>query len=169
MKSFVLFTVAALMSSFAPSAEARSIITMTTAEITHADMDPRLGWNVTGAGSVTVDFVRNTITLYLAQEFHCPSGRYCAQVMPAPVNIELPLVSRRKDRCGKIQYKALLDDTARDGLRETLVVTDHSRNTCPSPMNATHAPTEVIYKTFSPWTRQETHSRMFGNPLQPGR
>jgi hypothetical protein len=122
--------------------------------------------NVPGRFNVgVVNVSRSKITLNLPRAYHCPPGRMCAMVMPAPLNIDLPLVSAEQGSCGERIYVAQRDSRPVDGALQTITVTDHSRSTCELVLNAN---TTVAYDVES--LRGDAHTlSMTATKLSRGR
>jgi hypothetical protein len=98
------------------------------------------------AGSVEIDTWSKEVTLSLNVGFYCPAGRFCPEVMPAPINVNLPIVSTTQDQCGTKIITARKDQPGQGG-REELEIRDNTKNKCPhfAPL----ADVEVIYVTES--------------------
>jgi hypothetical protein len=103
------------------------------------------------SGQIEINYVAGTVTLKLQPAFHCPAGMMCAMVMPAPIEISVPLTSRFVDRCGSEHYQGEEDLMPADGLKQVIRVTDHTRNTCP---------TFVVLPATSVSLQQEGYARM---------
>src|SRR5262245_20244071 len=105
MKSFIVLfsilsaSIASADQRFGATQPGRSTgvhsVQLLTANIQSAQMDPRReGFNEISNGTVQIDVrFRRNLTLTLNPAFHCPRGRFCAAVMPAPIVFSLPLVS----------------------------------------------------------------------------
>jgi hypothetical protein len=96
-------------------------------------------------GQITLDLTARQATLTLYQPYFCPVDAICIAMMPAPVKIDLPLISKRRDSCGIVVYTALRDARPVDGILEVLEISDNTRNTCPTFVQL--APTDVSYRT----------------------
>ena len=120
-------------------------------------------FEVIGA-DVTVETMRNRITLNIQRTIHCPEGMACIALAPAPIVVELPIVYIETNTCGSTKYWAIQDKTFADGLRETIVVEDESTNICP----AFHflPATRVRYSSYNPWTGKTEESSYVGEKLQ---
>lgn len=88
-------------------------------------------------------------------------------MMPAPLVIELPLVSKHRDECGTVIYMAVQDQRPVDGDFQELIVRDTTKNQC------LHTPemqdTEVEYNTESSGfggNVMSTHSTLSGSTLR---
>ncbi|MCC2677811.1 MAG: hypothetical protein K0R29_387 [Pseudobdellovibrio sp.] len=85
-----------------------------------------------GAAQVSVDYKNSTVTLTIEEKHKpCPAGMMCAAVMPAPVQIELPIVKVETDSCGVKHVVAKRDLRPVDGALQVLKVVDPTLNiTC---------------------------------------
>ncbi|MEM7645480.1 MAG: hypothetical protein AAF203_01110, partial [Pseudomonadota bacterium] len=99
-------------------------------------------------GSVAVDLINETVTLYLSQYVECPEGMACATVLPEYHEIKLPLISVSEEGCGATVYKAQVNNMPVDGLLETLTVTDYTTLQCRILMPYM---TKVVYSSTNPW------------------
>ncbi len=97
------------------------------------------------SGSIQLNLAMKTVTLTLIREFHCPKGNYCAQVMPAPVFITLPVKSVSFDSCGSKLITAIEDARPVDGIYQSLEISDNSSNKCETLMPL--APVTAVYET----------------------
>lgn len=78
-----------------------------------------------GPGSLTLDYKNSTVKLFVAQNhMPCPAGMMCAAVMPAPLMVELPIVSITKDSCGIKHVVASRDSRPVDGALQQITVSD---------------------------------------------
>jgi hypothetical protein len=122
---------------------------------------------VTG-GHIALDRGARNAKLTLDRPFYCPADSICAQVMPAPVVIELPIVAKKTDPCGTVIYTALRDARPVDGILETLEVRDNTANTCKTLVAL--APTDIKYNTASvsrmTGIEGRTFSRFFAEKLR---
>lgn len=101
-----------------------------------------LQYNVTGAkyasvhvqnasrAQLVLNFDKAEVSLNIKVAFNCPDGRVCAQVMPVPVQVELPIVSIVTDMCGIRTVTAEFDNRVADGELQQIKVTDPSQMTC---------------------------------------
>jgi hypothetical protein len=106
------------------------------AELTRFNLDEKLAAARVQAGQIEIDEMINEATLSLIPAFYCPPGRFCAQVVPMPITISLPIVSKVKDECGS---KIIV---ARNG-NEELMIRDNAKNKC--AQTSPTANTEVVY------------------------
>lgn len=79
---------------------------------------------------LVLNYDKSTLALSIQVAFHCPEGRICAQVMPMPVQVELPIVSVTNDGCGIRSVTAKLDKRPADGSLQLIRVTDTSNMIC---------------------------------------
>ncbi len=85
-----------------------------------------------GHATVSVDYKNSTVTLFV-EERHipCAPNMMCAAVMPAPIEIELPIVKVETDSCGVKHVVAKRDLRPVDGALQVLKVVDPTlNNTC---------------------------------------
>lgn len=118
------------------------------------------------SGFVKVDRVRKLVTLIIQQTARCPKDMMCIQMMPAPIVIELPLISKLRDNCGTITYTAQQDQRSLDGSLLELIVKDNTKNDC--EFRVALPQTEVEYSTeFSSrgTNTVRTHSTFSGGVL----
>ena len=79
---------------------------------------------------LVLNYDKLEVSLNIKVAFHCPDGRICAQVMPVPVQIELPIVGIETDMCGIRTVTAMLDDRPADGELQQIKIIDPSKMTC---------------------------------------
>lgn len=115
-------------------ASARTPIRSQSATITHFSFakGSSLSQMKISGGQISLDYFAGEVTLSLQPAFECPGKMICAQVMPAPIEVTLPLVHSFTDRCGTVHFTAKRDSRPVDGLNEVIRVSDHTRNTCPT-------------------------------------
>jgi hypothetical protein len=82
------------------------------------------------SGNLTINYDEKTVTLILNRKFECPVGLMCAQVMPAPKVITLPIVSVEEGNCGATKISAQKDSRANDGILEQINVIDNTSMFC---------------------------------------
>lgn len=70
------------------------------------------------------------VSLNIKVAFHCPDGRICAQVMPVPIQVELPIIDIETDMCGIRTVTAMLDGRPADGELQQIKIIDPSKMTC---------------------------------------
>lgn len=98
-------------------------------------------------GSITIDLVRREATLHLLPEqMRCPKGRACAQMIFAPIEVRLDIVSKKTGRC-EVTYVAESDRRMVDGLRQRLTIVDNAAMNCARIPEQRVAAVEVIYET----------------------
>lgn len=131
------------------------------AQLTRFELDPAVTSGRAQSGSVEVNMLLKEATLNLQLGFYCPRGRVCAQVMPAPISVTLPILSRGSDTCGTMIVIAKRRTPA--GL-EQLEIRDNTKNVCPH--FAQLADTEVIYTTESAAPAVKTRSVFSGGRLE---
>ena len=85
--------------------------------------------NATRANLV-LNYDKSEVSLNIEVAFHCPGGNICAQVMPVPVQVELPIISIKTDGCGIRIVTAQLDRRASDGDLQQIKISDPSQMTC---------------------------------------
>jgi hypothetical protein len=146
-----------------------------TSRLTTINLDKKLanqfGQIDVDGGSVTLDYGRKEATLTLYRRMHCPPGRFCALVMPAPIIFKLPITSQRTDGCKSkivtatdvVPFLPVVPDQV-----TTLTITDNTKNICPTFVAL--EPTEVVlnysYTVFEPMVyRVSTYSTMTGERL----
>jgi hypothetical protein len=103
------------------------------ATIQNGNLDPRNGLGISQiqGGLVEINHRRGgDVTLTLQPKFSCPAGRACAEVMPAPVQIRLPLVSVTRGECNTVVYTAKRDLRPVDGGLMQLQIVDNRANNC---------------------------------------
>jgi hypothetical protein len=79
-----------------------------------------------GNGTVTVNYDKGTVNLFVVRQSTCPAGMMCALAMPAPIIVELPITTVSVDSCGVKHVVASKDMRPVDGALEKLSVTDAS-------------------------------------------
>src|SRR4051812_1281127 len=129
MKSAILLSAVVLSSgvfAIAPQAQAAGIY---EAPLTQFLLDPALNAGAkVGPGKVTVDTDRGLVQIEIEQDFYCPPGLYCAQMMPMPITFEATLAKKRTEACNVVVFEAINDKTPVDGAKEVIQVRDNSRN-----------------------------------------
>ncbi|MGE4130879.1 MAG: hypothetical protein AB7F86_04540 [Bdellovibrionales bacterium] len=113
-------------------------------------------------GDVSINLVEKSIKLTLQPAMKCPAGALCAMVMPAPIEVELPLVKAEVGSCHELVYTARKNLMPVDGPLNEIIVIDNSTNYCEVILPAM---TEVQYtvETPRPFLR-EVHV-MYGEKL----
>ncbi|MBI3542173.1 MAG: hypothetical protein HY075_02720 [Deltaproteobacteria bacterium] len=169
MKTVILSVAACL--SLVTAAHARSPMPpVWSADLTHVDLDEQLPYkNQVESASITLDYAKGTATLVMPRRFYCPPRAMCAQMMPMPIVVSLPIVERLTDACGSRIVHAKLDRRPVDGTLQSLSVRDNRSNRCPT--FAALEATEVVYKTqgYHRVERREieTRSTFSGDALRP--
>lgn len=82
----------------------------------------------------------------------------CILVMPSPLTITLSLEAIEADECGTMTYIAEKDQTASNGLAETLVLVDNTHSQCSASVEY-----EVTLKSFNPLTQIDAEALFVGN------
>lgn len=174
MKALMLMGLVSMISGAASAEDLRSprkphdlYQTVTyTADITEADIDPKLNWHhAMNSGTVDVDFRKGVVRLTVYAKSPCPPNRICAMMMPAPYIVELPIVSVKRNGCGELVTTAKRDKRPVDGSLQQLTVVDHSQLIC---RYLPRAATIVEYITDSPRTingHVSTKSEFLAGPL----
>ncbi len=84
--------------------------------------------------NISVNTAQKTVTLTVYRRVFCPPGRFCTQMMPAPLVIELPLTYVGSGFCGGTIMTASKDETAVDGYLTEIQIYDDNGNKCnPNP------------------------------------
>ena len=79
-----------------------------------------------------LNFDKSVVEFNIQIAFRCPDDRICAQIMPLPVQIELPIISVKTDRCGVRIVEAQLDNQDADGELQKIEIVDPSQSSCES-------------------------------------
>lgn len=164
-------------SDYVPDVDSVYSATLTKMKIDE-DLQPRL--NIMGqinTGKVTINDNNHTVTLTLNVENHCPPGRYCIAMVQPPIVITLPITERGFDNCGgKVVVATDKNNDFKTGAiprevpEQTIKVTDHRTNTCPTT-NVVPAKTQVDFEYsfieygHNGFYKVNTHSEMFGTEL----
>lgn len=83
------------------------------------------------SGEIQVNYGLKTVQMTLQPSMPaCPVGMFCAQVMPQPMVVELPIVSIQRDNCGILEVTALRDRRPVDGQLRKIKLYDASNVTC---------------------------------------
>lgn len=150
MKAFALLS--ALFFSF--SAHATTPIFHQTEVLPKVEIN---GQETRHTAVVNIDFHSNSIKAEIYNDI-CGSltarpGDIICMAMPMLVTtFEAPL-TERSDSCGSYIYKAFSDQSIVDGLRVSIVATDHSQRLCKDLVNSAF---EVEASVFNPWTNTTT-------------
>ena len=109
-------------------------------DVQNAKMDPDL--NLTGAGSVTLDYDKKEVSLTFERRMPpCPEHKACIMMMPAPMQITLPIVSVKTDGCNLNTVVASQDQRPVDGIFQSFTLLDATNPKCmffaPVVQNAT--------------------------------
>lgn len=84
----------------------------------------------TGDGSLTIDFTKSSVKLFVTRKHTCPPNMMCAQFMPAPLIVELPITSLKTDSCGIHTIVAREDKRPVDGSLSVMTIKDATDMTC---------------------------------------
>ena len=147
----------AFVSSFATSALAHEPVekskTIRLASLIDFNIDHE--WlREANQGYVEINYTDNIIHLNLMDAIVCPEGDACIAISIAPaevLDINLPIVDTYTDACGAVHTLAEADDTPTDGMHQIVEVIDYSYMICEI---AVKNMTEVVYRTYNPWTGQ---------------
>jgi hypothetical protein len=111
------------------------------------------------SGDIQINLSDRELSLSITNAVNCAAHtRICLSARPRVTQIDLPVVSLKKGVCGDVIYTAFSDAMPVDGLRETIVVTDHTGPTC-LRLIAPLAPTEIVYTRESMSRRTGTLSK----------
>ena len=138
MKSLLIFLT--LTASITIFAKEHRILEFTVKQAHFADAHVKNA----GPASLVLNYEKAEVTLTVTRHFSCPAGQMCAQMMPAPLVVQLPVVSVTSDSCGLRTVTAKQDSRPVDGMLQEIKVTDSSRMTCKTFVAV--EPT-AIYKT----------------------
>lgn len=156
-----------LITAFSLSASAQASGEVFRAKLTYFNLDPRIQvMGQVNQGHIEIDMVQEVATLALYPEFRCPPNAYCAQVMPAPVIVTLPIIEVGTDECGSKVVTAVRDMRPADGGLEKLVIRDNTQAHCPTLIAL--APTDVVYEIETAGFRlpvEKTFSTFAGDEL----
>ncbi|MDZ4661924.1 MAG: hypothetical protein SGJ18_09950 [Pseudomonadota bacterium] len=141
-----------------------------SANLTKWNLDQQLSYaNDIESASVSVDLITKKINLTLNKKFYCPPEVYCAQSMPAPIIISLPLVTIQSGICGTTVYIAEENKLPVDGIRQMLKVHDNREFSSHCLAIQSFPETAVVYETerYGRMNRQifKTHSTLAGEAL----
>lgn len=148
MKKLMLVLLSVIATGFVSAqAEARSIKAFVDANLDQFNVQPEsyLSRKEISSARILVNlYGERVITLTVNFKNSCPPGRFCAAVMPQPLEVTVPLQKTETGGCGETIYSGAIDQHPVDGIRQALTVVDNSRNTCKYylaiPM------TEVVYE-----------------------
>lgn len=79
-------------------------------------------------GDLTIDWLQNEVFLNIKTKSTCRG--ICPAVMPAPIQVELPIVKRMQDGCKAWHTIAKKDLRPVDGPLESVEIIDYSTNVC---------------------------------------
>ncbi len=129
MKNLVLvitFFIGAVSTAAESTKKAQGVLQYKVTEAKYASVHVQ---NATRA-QLVLNYDKLEVSLNIKVAFHCPDGRICAQVMPVPVQVKLPIVSVQTDLCGIRTVTALLDGRPVDGELQQIKIIDPSNMTC---------------------------------------
>lgn len=110
-------------------------------------------------GTAQVDYAANTVSLKLAGKSNCPKGMRCSQQLRV-LSVDLPIVSRKTDKCGIVTLTASEDQRPADGMLQQVTIEDYSNTTCryfaPYIGNATYLTSYVDRMQGSTVTNKST-------------
>jgi hypothetical protein len=128
MKAFLISLAVLTVSTLALAQDA--VTGLKTFPVTKAELAPGHFEQEFKSGNLTVNYDDMTVTLVLDRPFHCPEGLICAQVMPEPKIVQLPIVSIEEGNCGATLIRAEKDARNRDGIFEQINVVDNTTMVC---------------------------------------
>jgi hypothetical protein len=96
-------------------------------------------------GSIELDVPNKTATLRIELAVECKAGEMCPHIVPAPIEVTLPIVSVKVDGCGTKMIIAKQDERPLDGALHLLTIEDNTTNICPHFVMM--SPTVVVYQT----------------------
>ncbi len=105
--------------------------------------------------SGTVTFNNRSLTLTLNKTMPRCTLRKCIQVMPAPLNIKLALISIKKTKCS-VKYTAVTPANVKSEVSEVVTVEDFTFSTCPMLLASVGIVTYQVTGTSNLSKRQET-------------
>ena len=113
-------------------------------------------------GAVEINQDEGVVTLRLQKPWTCKQGLFCATVMPAPIELKMPLVAIEEDGCGIQVYTAQLHSQDEEGPFNQIQVFDYSNLICRiyKPF-----PTRVVLSTWSGVDQPAVESQFFGETL----
>ena len=168
-----VFALFLLMASFQVQAGTSQRYTEVTLDVLSiSDNSPLANDQITD-GLLTIDHYRDTAKIMLFPAMPtCPPGLFCTLAMPAPIVIEFSDLEVEQGPCGEFVFTSVIDDSARDGLVETLEIVDNTYNKC-MHINIVDQ-FEVTYTTYAPRSRVITEAKFKGPkeqfvtlPVQP--
>ncbi len=154
--AFVISFVSAL-----PAASSAQASTLQGGRFSRMKLDPRLEEQLhVESASVLVDRRAGKIHLTLERAYDCRS-EICAEVMPEPLLVSLPIVSVVKDECGRWITRAGSDElNGLTGLQQMVLV--QMQDSVCGGVDAS-APTVLTFQTGAP---QRTVSKFEGPALE---
>lgn len=125
----LLFFTTLLLMSLLATAGTNTPLAVKNFKITSANYDPAHIVRA-GEGTLTVDYTAAVVRLEIVRSMFCPANKMCAQVMPMPLSVELPIKSMQTDSCGIHHVVAAVDQRPVDGDLQQLSVDDPTDITC---------------------------------------
>ena len=122
----ITFLIGAVSIAAESAKKAQGVLQYKVTEAKYANVHVQ---NATRA-QLILNYDKLEVSLNIKVAFNCPDGRICAQVMPVPVQIDLPIVAVQTDMCGIRTVTALLDGRPADGMLQQIKIIDPSRMTC---------------------------------------
>ncbi len=162
-----ILIIMAMITTFAQSSQAVGLqVSVIDSSILHF-LDIQQNWlKHMNRGSITINQIKQTVTLNLSQVPNCDPDLVCPTVIYDNIKITLSLISTTEDACGAKHYLAKATEPTFDGIIETLYVTDNSMMICDI---AVPYQTTVQYTTFNPWGMETEESFFGGNKLKNAR
>lgn len=144
MKNLVMFVLGSVMA--ATSAQATSPMRTSFAYLDQVYVSENHA-SLRGASHATilVNHSLQKVRLNVFVPINCPAGQACIAVVPAPVQVELPIARAYEDSCGSYHYEAATAQPIPGGTMEHIDVIDNTSNRC---LTYVALPaTEVLYST----------------------
>ena len=131
LNAIALLAFITLTSAAHAETENYTVSGLLVSEITEMNLEPaHFGSSSFQAGKIILDRAMLTITLTLKRAMVCPEHQLCAQVMPLPVRITLPIMSVEKNGCGATVYTAHTEINESTRTVQTLQITDNAHQYC---------------------------------------
>lgn len=122
----ITFLIGAVSTAAESTEKAQGVLQYKVTEAKYASVHVQ---NATRA-QLVLNYDKSEVSLNIKVAFDCPDGRICAQVMPVPVQVELPIVSVQTDMCGIRTVTAMRDSRPVDGELQQIKIIDPSKMTC---------------------------------------
>jgi hypothetical protein len=117
------------------------------------------------SGTIEIDRTNKQLKLTLQRRFFCPAGAMCAMVMPAPVEITLPVVYIGSGFCGGVIVNAERNLMRVDGGRVQIEIVDDNGNICEHPDKTTVKAVHVTVTEQAARSNKTVVSEMTGFPI----